>query len=45
MTLSSLHERMRRALISSPDYADLANVKPLPCKGSSLNIGIIRRSA
>ena len=27
------------------DYADLANTKPLPRKGSSDHIGIIRRSA
>ena len=39
-----------RPTASSPgskrsDYADLASAKPLPCKGSSIHIGIIRRSA
>jgi hypothetical protein len=27
------------------DYADLASIKPLPCKGFRDHIGIIRRSA
>jgi hypothetical protein len=44
MTLSS-PRRMRRASINSPDYADLASPKPLLRKGSSVNVGIIQRSA
>jgi hypothetical protein len=35
----------RKASDNSPDYADLANPKPLPGKGTLVNIGIIRRSA
>jgi hypothetical protein len=31
--------------MNSPDYADLASVKPLPRTGSSIHIGIIRKSA
>jgi len=35
----------KQASINSPDYADLASPKPLPCKGISDHIGITRRSA
>jgi hypothetical protein len=35
----------KQASISSPDYADLASPKSLRRKGSSVNIGIIQRSA
>jgi hypothetical protein len=44
MTLSS-PTGMRKASISSPDYADLASPEPLLCKGSAHNLGITRTSA
>jgi hypothetical protein len=40
--LSSTDEK---SIDRAPDYADLASTKPLPHKGSSINIGIISRSA
>jgi len=35
----------RKASVKPPDYADLLNENPLPCKGFTNGIGIIRRSA
>jgi hypothetical protein len=35
----------RQASVRSPDYADLTDTNPLPCKGSHDHIGITRKSA
>ena len=46
--VSSLHGyqiRQRESIEVPQDYADLANVKPLPCKGIRHQVSIIRRSA
>jgi hypothetical protein len=44
MTVSSPNVE-RKASVNPPDYADLFNKKPLPCKGFTNCIGIIRTSA